>query len=120
MIEKPRHEFRRVERNELVHGALGQALLGERSRRNGAGRDKDDKILRADALDQRYHREHFTDAGAVHPDQRTWRPWKARLATPFAQPRRVLFAALKPAREETRRQRRRAARRGLIDPQHDR
>ena len=41
------------------------------------------EILRAQALDQRHHGEHFADAGAVHPDQRAVRPRRRRFAAPL-------------------------------------
>ena len=90
MIEEAADETRRVERDELVQHAGGQALLGERRRGHRAGGDEHCEILAAKALDQRNDRQHFADAGAVDPDQRTGRTRQRRFAVTLAEPRRDL------------------------------
>ena len=120
MGEETLDEARRVERDELMKRAFRQALLGERRRGDGAGGHQHSEVLRAQSLDQRHHREHFADAGAVHPDQRTGRPCQTRLAATFGNAFGVLLAALQPPRQDLRRHRRSGSRRELIKTQRKR
>ena len=47
MIEEAADKSRRIQRNELMHGAGGQTLFGERRRRDGARSHKHREVLRA-------------------------------------------------------------------------
>ena len=120
MVEEAPHEARRVERNELVQGAVRQPLLGERRRRDRARRDQHGEILRAHPLDQRHHGEHFADAGAVHPDQRALRTRQARLAAALGQALGMFLAARQTPRQHLRRDRRSGGGRQLIKSQRKR
>ena len=120
MIEEPPDETRRVERHELVDGALRQPLLGEIGRGHGAGGAQHVEFLLADALDQRDDREQLADAGAVHPDQRARRTRDLALPVALADARRILLAALEPVRDERRRERRRRRRQQAVDVQRER
>ena len=64
------------------------------------------RILSArNLLDQGRRRQHFADAGAVNPDQRSVRPDVPAHAAPLADPRRILLALLQPPLDQRRRQR---------------
>ena len=106
MIEKPADKSRRIERNELVHGARRQALLGECRRGDGAGGDEHGEILRADALDERNDGEHFADAGAVQPNQRASRPRQACFTVALSEASGMFLAAFQAPRQQPRCQRR--------------
>ena len=107
VIEKSADKSRRVERNELMHRARRQALLGERRRGDGAGSDQHGEIHRPDALNERNDRQHFADAGAVQPDQRAIGTRYAGHAVTFAKPRRIFLAAFQAPRQQPRCHRRR-------------
>ena len=79
VIEESTDELWCVERNELMHGAGGQALFGERRRGNGAGGHEHGEVHRAKAFDQRNDGEQLADAGAVQPNERPRRARQARL-----------------------------------------
>jgi hypothetical protein len=107
MIEEAVDEARRVKNHELVDRPLGQALLGEIGRRDGARGAQHGESFFADALDQRDHREQLADAGAVHPHQRAQRTREGAFAVPFVKTRGELLAAFQSMRQERRRKRRR-------------
>src|SRR5580658_8194088 len=102
MVEKTPDVTRCIERNELMQHARRQAVLGERRRRDGARGDEHREPLRANALDQRNDGEHFTDACAMYPDERTVRARLAGLAAALGKPGRMFLAAIEPPGQQTR------------------
>ena len=114
MIEEAPHETRRIERNELMDGAVRQPLFGKRRRRHGARRHQHGEILRAQPLDQRHHGEHFTDRRAVHPDQRSLWTRQARFTAALGEPLGMLLAARQAPRQHLRRRRRTGSGRQLV------
>ena len=120
MVEETRDELRRIERDELVHGACRQALLGERRRGDGAGGDEHGEILRADALDERDDGQQLAHAGAMHPNQGAARARQARFAAALGKAGGVFLAARQAPRQEPRRQRRRRQAGELINSQRER
>ena len=105
MIEEAGDEPRRIVRQELMHDAGRQPLLGELRRSDRAGGDQHVEILGGDALDQRKDGRKFAHAGPVHPHQRSGRPRDRALATPLMEPRVVFLAALKAMGEQQVRER---------------
>src|SRR6185437_6357942 len=65
--------------------------------------------------DQRQHRDGLTDAGRMHPDQRSFRARAARLAKALAESRALLLAARQPTEQEEPHQRPRQNRGGAIE-----
>ncbi len=64
------------------------------------------EALRPNAFDERNDGEHFADACPMNPDHRATRAGLTGHAVPLRQPFRVFAAALKPPRQQSRRQRR--------------
>ena len=105
MIEEAGHEPRRIVRQELMHDAGREPLLGELRRSDRAGGDQHVEILGGDALHQRKDGGKFAHAGPVHPHQRSSRPRDRAVAAPLMQPRVVFLAALEAMGQQQVRQR---------------
>ena len=120
MVEESPYETRRIERNELVQGAVRQALFGQRRGRHRARGDQHGEILRPQPFDERHRGEHFADAGAMHPNQRTMGTLQGRFAAAFGQTLGMFLAAIKPSRQNLRRHRRSGRGCQLIKPQRQR
>ena len=117
VVEEAGDKARRVERHKLVDGAFGQSALGELRRGHGAGCDQHAKPTSPDALDQRHHRQHLADAGAMGPDERAARTHEIGLAAALRHPLRMLFAVAGAAIEHQARERRRRMRQAAIGAQ---
>jgi hypothetical protein len=65
MIEEAPDEARNIDRHELMHDPARQTLLGETTRRDGAGRDQNGDAARANPLDQRQYAGKLSHACAV-------------------------------------------------------
>ena len=105
MIEKARHITRGIVRHILMNDVGGKPLGDDRRRGHRARGQEDADIERAQLLDQGRRGQHFTDAGAVNPHQRSMRTDVAANATALADTRRILLALLQPPLDQRRRQR---------------
>ena len=117
VLEEAGRIARRVERDELMDGAFRQSPVGKPRRGHGARRDQNIEIARAHSLDKRNHRQHFADACAMGPDQRSWRARDRAFAAPLGQPLRMLLAAAQASRQHKTRQGRRHRGEALIGAQ---
>ncbi len=121
MVEEALDEARRVENHELVDHALGQALLGEIGRGDGARRAQHSRTLFS--LMRSISGMTESSSPTLAPCTHTSGPERARdlaFAVAFVEARGELLAVLEPMRDERRRKRRRCRRQQPIGVQRQR
>jgi len=100
MIEETAHEPGNIKRNELMDHSVVEALFGEPARGDSACCYQHAYAPRTDSIDQRQDACKLSDAGAVQPDKRTFRPGNATFAPALRQTLSVFLAALDTPREK--------------------
>ncbi len=120
VIEKARDIARRVVRHILMDDVGGKPLGDDRRRSHRARRQQDADVQRAQLFDQGRRGQHFADAGAVNPHQRSMRPDVRAHAAALADPRRILLALFQPPLDQRRRQRHHRRRQPPVDAQRHR
>ncbi len=120
VIEKARDIARGIVRHILMDDICGKPLGDDRGRSHRARGQEDADIERAQLLDQSRRGQHFADAGAVNPDQRSVRPDVAAHAAAFADPGRILLALFQPPLDQRRRQRHHGHRQPPVEAQRHR
>ena len=88
VIEKARDIARRIVGHVLMDDIGGKPLGDDRRRRHRAGSQQNADVQRAQPFDQGRRGQHFADAGAMDPDQRSVRP-DVRRSTPRRSPMRA-------------------------------